>query len=127
MKRESILLISLWALAIGFSFSGYESLTGFLFMLVINASFLIPFFRSTFTLEPTDRNRILDLLVIGVALYWIGWSPWYCPICPWYNPDTSPERLLVYSGTIIFGYALLILLYKKYKEGVAEDCSVKSL
>lgn len=99
MKRESLLLISLWALTIDFSFSGYEHLTGFLFMLAISASFLIPIIRSTFTLEPTDRNRILDLLVIGVALYWIDMSPWYFPICFWYNPDTSPEWLLVYPGT----------------------------
>ena len=70
MKRESILLISLWALAFGFSFSRYESLTEFLFMLAINASFLIPIIKSAFTLDPADRNRILDLLVIGVALYW---------------------------------------------------------
>ena len=121
MKRESILLIFLWALAFGFSFSGYENLTGFLFMLAINASFLIPIIKSTFTLEAADRNRILDLLVIGVALYWIGMSPWYCPICPWYNPYSFPEWVLVYPGTVIFVYAIMILLYKKYKEGVARD------
>ena len=62
MKRDSILLISLWALAFGFSFSGYESLTEFLFMLAIHASFLIPIIKSTFTLEPADRNRILSQL-----------------------------------------------------------------
>lgn len=113
MKLDSILLISLWALAIGFSFSRYENLTGWLFIIVINASFLIPIIRSTFTLEPVDRNRIIDLLVLGTILFWIGASPLY-------YSNTSPEWLLVKAGAVIFIYALLILLYKKYKGEVTK-------
>ena len=76
----------------------------------VYASFYIFTIKHTLTLTKEDQKRIFDLLIIGSILFWIGLSPQY-------YSDQSPNILLAGSGFLIGFYGLIILLYKKYREG----------
>ncbi len=84
------------------------------FLLILTISFYRSIIKNTLTLKREDRNRILDLLIIGSIIYWMGLMS-----LPRVNDELSDMQLSL-SGTLIFVYGFLILLYKKYKEGYEE-------
>ncbi|HJH27012.1 MAG TPA: hypothetical protein C5S37_09650 [Methanophagales archaeon] len=68
--------------------------------------------RSTLTLEKQDKNRIIDLLVVGAIIYLTHM------IMPTYSTIYEPTAL---AGSLIFLYGFLILIYKKFEEGYRES------
>jgi len=68
--------------------------------------------RSTLTLEKQDKNRIIDLLVVGAIIYLTHM------IMPTYYTIYEPTAL---AGFLIFLYGFIILIYKKFQEGYRES------
>lgn len=83
------------------------------FLLILSILFYRSIIKHTLTLKREDRNRILDLLIIGSIIYWMGLMS---------LPDANKlsDMQFTLSGMLIFVYGFLILLYKKYKEGYEE-------
>jgi hypothetical protein len=82
-------------------------------LLIAGYSLYILFFalviKSALTLK-RDRNRIIDLLFIGFILYFTHMLP----------KEVVPYDRIAFSGFLIFAYGFTMLLYRKFKEGVAE-------
>jgi membrane-bound metal-dependent hydrolase YbcI (DUF457 family) len=66
--------------------------------------------KITLTLKREDRNRIIDLLFIGFTIYFTHVLP----------KEVIPYDRIAFSGFLIFAYGFTMLLYRKFKEGVAE-------
>ncbi len=85
------------------SFGFGEALLIFLFLFLI--VLLLALLSPARSLEKNVRNRITDLIIVGLVL--------------WHSPDTK------FAGMVIFFYGFGILMYEKYKEGKREALNSK--
>ena len=60
----------------------------------------------------SNRGRLIDLFVIGVIIYLVD------SIHPF---SYSVDGFMLFSGSLIFTYGFIILLYKKFLEGYHES------
>lgn len=67
-----------------------------IFLILLLVSILNP----AKTLERSTRNRVKDLIIVGLVL--------------WYSPSST------LAGMVIFFYGFGLLLYEKYQEGKRE-------
>ena len=80
-------------------------------LLIVGYGIYILFFaliiKTTLKLKAEDRNRIVDLLFIGFVLYFTQMLP-----------EEVIRNPISLSGFLIFAYGFLILLKRKFREGL---------
>ena len=72
--------------------------------------FLLTVIKSSLKLKHEDASRIVDLLLIGSILYLTQVIPIKVPV-----------NSVALSGFLIFLYGFIILIYKKFKEGLEDS------
>jgi len=91
-------------------------LISFSIVVIVALVTLFSIIKLTLTFEKEDRNRIVDLFVIGLIIYIVGMI---------HPSNYAVPNILALSGSLIFLYGFVILLYKKFIEGYQESFKKK--